>query len=499
MKAYLSDPASRMNSSMTDLLGALRSRVSLHGSARLDSHHGSAKLPCVGKPKYKLQDKIAKGGFSVVYTAKKDKPMFWVLNKEYAAKVFDLAPDDESDSDSDSTYIPEAVAALKRIQQKKMERAALRAKMAALEGVVARNGECKQQKKAVEEEAEKEESTKKTDRSIVLNEIRILKYLRGGKHVIKLHDYFEVKNNNENKLWIITEKLEISLQLTISNLLSQARSSKPHIGLVEAGRQLPIETVACIIHKVLKALAYLRSKRIVHRDVKPGNILISSRGQIKLCDFGIAVQLPEGEDVALVERVVGTRRYMASELTTLGQAFDYSADIWGAGVVLFNLFDLGKSPINGIDFLQGFRESLWADWARSDELYFSSFLGPSFLSQKEQTLVQEQKMFRRQSPTATSTVTKKPLPSKLTAYERNKSVTGIVRRAMIPLPKNGPDGNIHREGLSDRISLEEFLVWAESKISQLTPNQRVERIRSCMEAASAVEPQGFIVDPVILL
>lgn len=81
--------------------------------------------------------------------------------------------------------------------------------------------------------------------------------------------------------------------------------------LKKAGR-IPENILGKITLAVLKGLSYLRDKHaIMHRDVKPSNILVNSNGEIKICDFGVSGQLID----SMANSFVGTRSYMSASLT----------------------------------------------------------------------------------------------------------------------------------------------------------------------------------------
>jgi eukaryotic-like serine/threonine-protein kinase len=98
---------------------------------------------------------------------------------------------------------------------------------------------------------------------------------------------------------------------------------------------LPAERVREIGLDVLEALAYAHEQGVVHRDIKPQNVLVERSGRAKVTDFGIARLLgqPSGSTVTTVGRVIGTPAYMAPEALD-GAAPDARMDIYSAGVLL---------------------------------------------------------------------------------------------------------------------------------------------------------------------
>lgn len=95
------------------------------------------------------------------------------------------------------------------------------------------------------------------------------------------------------------------------------------------------EVMAAIVFQVIWGLGYLHYDNHLHRDIKPGNILMNTQGQVKLSDFGISKELEE--TTAMTSTAVGSYRYMSPE-RLLGQRYDASGDIWSLGITVVELW-----------------------------------------------------------------------------------------------------------------------------------------------------------------
>jgi len=130
----------------------------------------------------------------------------------------------------------------------------------------------------------------------------------------------------EGDCWICMELMHSSLDKFYKFVYGRLRES------------IPESVIGKITLATVKALNYLKEQlKIIHRDVKPSNILIDRKGAIKLCDFGISGQLV---DSIAKTRDAGCRPYMAPERINPQQAkggYDVRSDVWSLGITLFEL------------------------------------------------------------------------------------------------------------------------------------------------------------------
>ncbi|MGH0169407.1 UNVERIFIED_CONTAM: hypothetical protein FKN15_001441 [Acipenser sinensis] len=144
---------------------------------------------------------------------------------------------------------------------------------------------------------------------------REIEIMRGLMHpnIVLLLDSFET----EREVVVVTEYAEGEL-----------------FQILEDDGNLPESRVREIACQLVSALYYLHSHRILHRDMKPQNILLGKGGVVKLCDFGFARAM--SVSTMVLTSIKGTPLYMAPELVE-EKPYDHTADLWSLGCILYEL------------------------------------------------------------------------------------------------------------------------------------------------------------------
>ena len=115
--------------------------------------------------------------------------------------------------------------------------------------------------------------------------------------------------------------------------------------ILDSGVVLPPERIADIVAQVAEGLAYAHRHEVVHRDVKPANIMVLDNNRVKITDFGIAL-MPTGTRT-LAGNVFGSPRYTSPE-QVMGRKVDGRSDIFSLGAVLYEMLT-GLPPFSGAD------------------------------------------------------------------------------------------------------------------------------------------------------
>ena len=107
---------------------------------------------------------------------------------------------------------------------------------------------------------------------------------------------------------------------------------------------LPWTAILIILYQALKGLTNAHQKQVIHRDIKPDNILINRQGQVKIADFGLATH-PGEEKVTLQGNLVGTPSYMPPEVIS-GQEYEPRSDLYSLGASIYEALT-GEPPVGG--------------------------------------------------------------------------------------------------------------------------------------------------------
>ncbi|KAA0192326.1 hypothetical protein HAZT_HAZT004430, partial [Hyalella azteca] len=106
--------------------------------------------------------------------------------------------------------------------------------------------------------------------------------------------------------------------------------------MVDLDRPLTEEQISYITHHLLQALDYVHRHRVIHRDIKAGNVLLTTDGGVKLADFGVSAKNKNTMDKR--GTFIGTPYWLAPEVikceTIIDSKYDYKADIWSLGITL---------------------------------------------------------------------------------------------------------------------------------------------------------------------
>ena len=114
--------------------------------------------------------------------------------------------------------------------------------------------------------------------------------------------------------------------------------------LMNRASEIPLPDRVRILAQVSEGLGYAHSRDVVHRDVKPANIMVSTAGQVKLLDFGLARVLNR-ETITRRGVILGTPDYMSPE-QAMGKPVDHRSDVFSAGAVFYE-FLTGQKPFSG--------------------------------------------------------------------------------------------------------------------------------------------------------
>jgi mitogen-activated protein kinase 7 len=175
-----------------------------------------------------------------------------------------------------------------------------------------------------------------------LREIKLLQHFRGHRNITCLYDMDIPRPDNFNECYLYEELMECDLAAII-------RSGQP---LTDAHFQ-------SFIYQILCGLKYIHSANVLHRDLKPGNLLVNADCELKICDFGLArgFSMDPEENAGYMTEYVATRWYRAPEIMLSFQSYTKAIDVWSVGCILAELLG-GKPFFKGRDYVDQLNQIL---------------------------------------------------------------------------------------------------------------------------------------------
>jgi polo-like kinase 1 len=189
--------------------------------------------------------------------------------------------------------------------------------------------------------------TKSRAKQKLMSEIKIHRSLHHN-NIVGFEHFFEDSEN-----------VYITLELCSNQTLNELIRRRKRLHELEA---------KCYIVQIISALKYLHAHRIIHRDLKLGNLFLSAKMELKIGDFGLATKLEfDGERK---RTICGTPNYIAPEILEAKQGHSYEVDVWSLGVILYTML-IGKPPFETSDVKTTYRRIRMNAYTFPDHVHIS--------------------------------------------------------------------------------------------------------------------------------
>ncbi|KAJ6581383.1 kinase-like domain-containing protein [Mycena capillaripes] len=169
-----------------------------------------------------------------------------------------------------------------------------------------------------------------------LREITLLRHFTGHANITGLIDATMISPES-NEIYIFMEPMEADLHQ-----------------IIKSGQTLTSEHVQYFVYQILRGMKFVHSASVIHRDLKPGNLLVNADCELKICDFGLSRGF---ENASHLTEYVATRWYRAPEIMLGFREYDTAIDVWSIGCILAEL--LSSQPLfKGKDYVDQLKKIL---------------------------------------------------------------------------------------------------------------------------------------------
>ncbi|KAF8141631.1 Pkinase-domain-containing protein [Boletus edulis] len=168
-----------------------------------------------------------------------------------------------------------------------------------------------------------------------LREITLLRHFANHENITGLIDVDAISPDFQ-EIYIFMEPMEADLHQ-----------------IIKSGQTLSNEHVQYFLYQILRGMKYIHSASVIHRDLKPGNLLVNSDCELKICDFGLSRgfdAIPDEHTSGYLTEYVATRWYRAPEIMLAFRGYTTAIDVWSIGCIFAELL-LGRPLFKGKDYV----------------------------------------------------------------------------------------------------------------------------------------------------
>lgn len=167
-----------------------------------------------------------------------------------------------------------------------------------------------------------------------LREVTLLRHFSSHENITGLIDVNAISPDFQ-EIYIFMEPMEADLHQ-----------------IIKSGQHLSNEHVQYFLYQILRGMKYVHSAAVIHRDLKPGNLLVNSDCELKICDFGLSRGFDSAPDeqVGHLTEYVATRWYRAPEIMLAFRGYTKAIDVWSIGCIFAELL-LGRPLFKGKDYV----------------------------------------------------------------------------------------------------------------------------------------------------
>ncbi|KAJ3796519.1 CMGC/MAPK protein kinase [Lentinula aff. detonsa] len=166
-----------------------------------------------------------------------------------------------------------------------------------------------------------------------LREIVLLRHFASHENITGLIDVDAISPDFD-EIYIFMEPMEADLHQ-----------------IIKSGQHLTSEHVQYFLYQILRGMKYVHSAHVIHRDLKPGNLLVNADCELKICDFGLSrgFDAEPDDNASHLTEYVATRWYRAPEIMLAFRRYNTAIDVWSIGCIFAELL-MGKPLFKGKDF-----------------------------------------------------------------------------------------------------------------------------------------------------